>query len=450
MDKERGNFGSRIGIILATAGSAVGLGNVWRFPFMTGQNGGAAFILLYFACVLLLGVPGMMSEFIVGRHAQANAARAYGLIGGRRWRVIGFLGIFTSMVILGFYAVVAGWCLQYLGVAVMGRLGDDSDYVRRYFEEFSTNPIRPCLWAVVFIGITHVVVSRGIRGGIERASRLLMPVLLVLLVIMMVAACMLPGAGRGIEFLLKPDFTKITTSVFLEALGQAFFSLSLGTACLCTYASYFSRETNLAKSAVQIALLDSLIAIMAGLIIFPAAYSVGIQPDSGPSLVFVTLPNVFREAFAAFPVAGYVIAVMFYVLLVFAALTSTISMHEIGTAFFHEELKQPRGRAAGIVTVACSLIAIGCSLSVGDGRWQLFGLSLMNACDYLTAQLLLPLGAMLTSILLGWFVSAKLLRDELTNDGRLRASFFRAYLVSIRYVVPICILLVFLHQLGVV
>ena len=364
--------------------------------------------------------------------------------------MIGFLGIFTSMVILGFYAVVAGWCLQYLGVAVMGRLGDDSDYVRRYFEEFSTNPIRPCLWAVVFIGITHVVVSRGIRGGIERASRLLMPVLLVLLVIMMVAACMLPGAGRGIEFLLKPDFTKITTSVFLEALGQAFFSLSLGTACLCTYASYFSRETNLAKSAVQIALLDSLIAIMAGLIIFPAAYSVGIQPDSGPSLVFITLPNVFREAFAAFPVAGYVIAVMFYVLLVFAALTSTISMHEIGTAFFHEELKQPRGRAAGIVTVACSLIAIGCSLSVSDGRWQLFGLSLMNACDYLTAQLLLPLGAMLTSILLGWFVSAKLLRDELTNDGRLRASFFRAYLVSIRYVVPICILLVFLHQLGVV
>lgn len=448
---ERGTFGSKLAIVLATAGSAVGLGNIWRFPFMTGQNGGAAFILVYFACVFLLGIPGMVSEFIVGRRAQSNAARAYGAIGGKAWRFIGYLGILTSMIILGFYAVVAGWCLQYLFASVAGQLDGDAAYVIDYFKTFSSDPLRPCLWGVGFVLITHFVIARGVNDGIERASKLLMPLLLILLLVIVVASCLLPGAGAGIEFLLKPDFSKVSGSVFLEALGQAFFSLSLGTSCLCTYASYFKRDTNLLHSATQIALLDSAIAILAGLMIFPAAFSVGVQPDSGPSLIFITLPNVFREAFGAMPVVGYVISILFYALLVFAALTSTISMHEIGTAFFHEELHIPRKRAAWILTIVCSTITVFCSLSVGayEGL-RVLGLSLMDFCDYLTAQYMLPLGAFLTSIMLGWFVSRDIVQEEFTNSGTISVALFRVWLFAIRYVVPVCILLIFLHQFGVI
>ena len=319
---ERGNFGSRLGIVLATAGSAVGLGNVWRFPYMTGQNGGAAFIIVYLACILLLGIPGMVSEFIVGRHSQTNAARAYASFShGKAWGLIGGLGIITSTIILGFYAVVAGWCLHYLGASTIGNLKGDAGFVQSYFKTFSCDPIKPAVLGVAFILITHFIIIRGVRNGIERASKLLMPLLFVLLLIIVIASCSLPGALKGVEFLLKPDFSKVSGKVCLEALGQAFFSLSLGTACLCTYASYFSRQTKLLYSATQIALIDFLIALMAGLMIFPAAFSVGVQPDSGPSLIFITLPNVFQQAFSFMPMLGYVISILFYALLVFAALT---------------------------------------------------------------------------------------------------------------------------------
>ena len=448
--ESRGNFGSSIGVILATAGSAIGLGNIWRFPFTTGQNGGAAFILVYFVCVLLLGIPGMVSEFIVGRRAQTNAARAYGSLGRKEWRFVGYLGILTSTIILGFYAVVAGWCLQYLFAAIAGQLTGDAAYVLNYFKDFSSDPVKPCLWAVAFILITHLVVAMGVDKGIERVSKLLMPLLLLILMILVIASCMLPGAEAGIEFLLKPDFSKVTGDVFLDALGQAFFSLSLGTACLCTYASYFKPDTNLLKSSVQIALLDSGIAILAGLMIFPAAFSVGIQPDSGPSLIFITLPNVFNQAFAAFPGNGYIISCLFYALLVFAALTSTISMHEIGTAFFHEELRLPRIHATWILTVVCSVIAVLCSLSVGANKnIALFGMPLLDFCDFLTAKLMLPMGAFLTSIILGWLVNRQMVKDEFTNKESIQESFFPVYMFAIRYIVPLCIVMVFLHQFGI-
>ena len=449
---ERGNFGSRLGIVLATAGSAVGLGNVWRFPFMAGQNGGAVFMLVYLGCILLLGIPGMVSEFIVGRHSQANAARAYGsLTGNKAWGFIGLLGILTSSIILGFYSVVAGWCLQYLGASVVGSLKGDTAYVQQYFQSFSGDPVKPAVLGVVFILITHFIVVRGVRNGIEKASKLLMPLLFILLLIIMIASCSLPNAWKGIEFLLRPDFSKINNQMFLEALGQAFFSLSLGTACLCTYASYYSKQTHLLQSATQIALVDFLIALMAGLMIFPAAFSVGVQPDSGPSLIFITLPGVFQQAFSFMPVLGYVISLLFYALLVFAALTSTISMHEIGTAFFHEEMKVRRSTAAWVVTVACSLIAVFCSLSVGNPDIQLLGMPLMEFCDYLTAQYMLPAGALLTSILVGWFASKALVREEFTNwETSGPKSLFAVYIFCVRYVVPVCIFLILMHQFGVI
>jgi NSS family neurotransmitter:Na+ symporter len=355
------------------------------------------------------------------------------------------------MIILGFYAVVAGWCLQYLLASIVGHLNGDADYVLAYFQDFSSNPWKPVLWAVAFIVATHVVVARGVRNDIEKASKLLMPTLFVLLLVIIVASCMLPGAMKGVRFLFHPDFSKVTHSVFLEALGQAFFSLSLGTACLCTYASYFSRHTRLHYSATQIAVIDFFIALLAGLMIFPAAFSVGVQPDSGPSLIFITLPSVFQQAFSFSPVLGYVISIMFYALLVFAALTSTISMHEIGTAFFHEELKIRRSYAAWIITVVCCVLCIFCSLSVGNAEIGFFGMSLMNLCDFITAQLMLPAGALLTSILVGWVASKSLVREEFTNFETARGkSLFGYYIFCVRYVVPVCILLILLHQFGLI
>ena len=346
--------------------------------------------------------------------------------------------------------VVAGWCLQYLFASVAGQLSGDAAYVKDYFVTFSSDPVKPVLWGVGFILLTHIVIVRGVRRGIERASKWLMPILLLLLVVIVVASCMLPGAMEGVRFLFQPDFSKLSNKVLLEALGQAFFSLSLGTACLCTYASYFSQQTNLLRSAGQIALLDTIIAILAGLMIFPAAASVGVSPDSGPSLIFITLPNVFQQAFAAVPVVGYVISLMFYALLVFAALTSTISMHEIGTAFFTEEFSLPRPKSAWIVTVVTSVICFLCALSVGaNPEIKLLGHSLMDFCDQLTANIMLPLGGMLTCLFVGWFVPKQMVRSEFTNDGTLAATFFGIYLFAVRYVCPIGIMLVFLHQLGI-
>lgn len=445
---ERGNFGTKIGVVLATAGSAVGLGNIWRFPYMTGQDGGAAFILVYAVCILLLGIPGMVAEFVVGRHGASNAVRAYYKMGGRWWSAIGYMGTVTSMIILGFYAVIAGWCLQYLVASFMGNLHGDANYVATYFKTFSSAPWQPLQWTIVFIVITHLVVIRGVRKGIEKFSNALMPILFVLLLVIVVASCLLSNAGKGVEFLFKPDFSRMSQSVLLDALGQAFFSLSLGTSCLCTYASYFSRQTNLLKTAGQIACVDTLIAILAGLMIFPAAFSVGVRPDSGPSLIFITLPNVFQQAFS--PTLGYVVAILFYALLALAALTSTISMHEIGTSFFYEELHISRRLGAIIETVVCCAIGVLCSLSCGAVDISLFGKSFLDCCDFLTSNILLPLGSFFTCILVGWVVPRRVVKDEVSNWGTLRVSVYAVWLFIIRFISPACILLVFLHQMGFV
>ena len=264
MKEERTNFGSRLGVILATAGSAVGLGNVWRFPYMTGQNGGAAFILIYIGCVLLLGIPCMVSEFIIGRHGASNTARAYSkLSGGKPWKLVGYLGVLTGFLITGYYAVVAGWCLQYILASVTGSLKGDPQYIQHYFVEFSQSPVSPVLWTVAIIALTHMVIIHGVRGGIEKASKMLMPTLFVLLLVVVAASCLLPGAGRGVKYLFHPDFSVLNKDVLLNALGQSFYSLSIGMGCICTYASYFSRQTNLVRSAVQISVIDSLIAVLA-------------------------------------------------------------------------------------------------------------------------------------------------------------------------------------------
>lgn len=449
---ERAKFGSKIGVILATAGSAVGLGNVWRFPYMAGENGGAVFMILYMFCVLLLGIPCMVSEFVIGRSGQSNTARAYRkLSGGTPWAVIGYISVVTGFLITGYYAVVSGWCLQYIYASLTGHLKGSPEYIGRYFVSFEQDPFKPVVWMVLFLLVTHYVVSHGVRKGIERASKLMMPTLFVLLLVIVGASCMLPGAGKGISFLFHPDFSKLDSDVFLGALGQAFYSLSIGMGCVCTYASYFSRQTNLGRSAVQIGVIDSFVAVLAGLMIFPAAFAVGISPDSGPSLIFITLPNVFQQAFAGMPAVGYAVSLLFYGLLSLAALTSLISLHEVSTAFLHEELRITRRRAAWLVTGACSVVGALCSLSLGrfDGL-QLFGRPLFELFDFVTGQIFLPVAGLLTCLFVGWYLPHKTVRDEFTNWGTLRGRFFHTYLFCVKYVCPLCIILIFLDQFGLV
>lgn len=452
MKSERASFGSKLGIILATAGSAVGLGNVWRFPYMAGEHGGGVYIIVYIACVLLLGIPCIVSEFVIGRRAASNTARAYGILsGGKPWMLVGLLGVLTGFLISGYYAVVSGWCLHYIYASVAGHLHGSPDFFAGYFSSFETNPWKPAFWTLLFMLITHLIIIRGIRGGIEKASKLMMPILFVLLIVIVVLSCMLPGAMEGVKFLFEPDFSKVDGSMFLGALGQAFFSLSIGMGCLCTYASYFSKDTDLMKSAAQIAFIDTVVAVLAGLMIFPAAFSVGISPDSGPSLVFITLPNVFQQAFSSMPAVGYVVSAAFYALLALAALTSIISMHEASTVFFEEECKLSRKRAATIVTVACSVIGLVCSMSLGGyDLLTVFGRTLFDVFDFFTGQIMLPVGGFLTSIFLGWFLPHKLVRDEFTNHGTLRGRLFGIYLFCVRYVCPVGILLIFLQQFGII
>lgn len=448
---ERANFKNTLGLILATAGSAVGLGNVWRFPYMAGQNGGASFIIIYVLCVLLLGLPCMVSEFIIGRHSASNTARAYRKMGNKWWTLVGILSVTTGFLITCYYVIVSGWCLQYMFASLAGDLNGDANYYIQYFSDFSSNPWKPVVWGVLFMAITHYVIIHGVRGGIEKASKVLMPALFILLLVIVVASCMLPNAEAGISFLFKPDFGKLSGDVFLNALGQSFYSLSIGMGCICTYASYFSRQTNLSKSAIQISVIDCLVAILAGLMIFPAAFSVGVQPDSGPSLIYITLPNVFQQAFSAVPFVGMVVSFGFYALMSLAALTSLISLHEVSTAFFQEELKVSRKKAALIVSLGTGFIGIFCSLSLCNIDWLSFGgKTLFDWFDFVTGQVFLPIVGFFASIFIGWYLPTQLVRDEFTNWGTLKGSLFALFYFCIRFVCPVGILLVFLNQFGVI
>ena len=449
--KERGNFGSKLGVILASAGSAVGLGNIWRFPYETGNHGGAAFILIYLGCILLLGLPIMIAEFLIGRHSQANTARAYQILApGTQWRWVGRMGVLAGFLILGYYSVVAGWTLEYIFEAVSNSFAGKTpaEFISS-FQSFSSNPWRPALWLTLFLLATHFIIVKGVEKGIEKSSKIMMPTLFIIILILVGCSVTLPGAGKGIEFLLKPDFSKVDGNVFLGAMGQAFFSLSLGMGCLCTYASYFSKNTNLTRTAFSVGIIDTFVAVLAGVIIFPAAFSVGIQPDAGPSLIFITLPNVFQQAFSGIPILAYIFSVMFYVLLALAALTSTISLHEVVTAYLHEEFNFTRGKAARLVTTGCILLGILCSLSLGVTKeFTIFGLGMFDLFDFVTAKLMLPLGGLLISIFTGWYLDKKLVWSEITNNGTLKVPTYKLIIFILKYVAPIAISVIFINELG--
>lgn len=447
----RANFGSKLGVILASAGSAVGLGNIWRFPFETGNHGGAAFILIYLGCVLFFGIPIMVAEFSIGRHSRANTAGAYQkLAPGTHWHWVGRMGVLAGFLILGYYSVVAGWTLEYIVQAGTNAFAGQSanDFIAS-FNGFIAHPWRPALWMVVFMLMTHFIIVKGVEKGIEKSAKIMMPMLFLLLIVLAVCSVSLPGAGAGIEFLLKPDFSKVNGNVLLGAMGQAFFSLSLGMGCLCTYASYFRNDTNLPKTALNVGWIDTMVAILAGFIIFPAAFSVGIQPDAGPSLLFITLPNVFQQAFGNLPWLAVILSIMFYVLLALAALTSTISLHEVVTAYLHEEFNLTRGRAAKLVTAGCTFLGVFCSLSLGIGKeLTIFGLTLFDLFDFLTAKIMLPLGGFFIAIFTGWYLDKRIVWEEVSNNGTLPKVVYRIWLFLLKYIAPIGIGFIFINELG--
>ncbi len=453
MKTNKNVFASKVGAILAAAGSAVGLGNVWRFPTETGTNGGAAFILIYVLFMLLLGVPIMVTEFAIGRHGGEDVTHAFEkMSGGKRgWRWMGLIPLVSGFLVLSYYAVVAGWTLYYAYEALIGGFsGKSSEDFTNDFVAFSSDSLQPVFWMMIIIILTCGIVALGVQKGIERGARIMMPLLFVFILVLVGCSLALPNASKGLTFLFQPDFSKVNSSVILSAMGQAFFSLSVGLGCLCTYACYFRKDIDLMKDGLSVASIDTLVALLSGLIIFPAVYSIqGLQPDAGPSLVFITLPNVFQQVFGNISWLAYLFSLIFYLLLVMAALTSSISMLEMSAAYFHKNLHLSRPLAAVIVSVVCMLLGTFCSWSFGD--WKdvtLFGMGFFDLFDYIVAKLIMPIGGMLMCIFLGWVVDEKVLRAEMTNNGTIKSPLYSTYRFIIRYFAPLCIFLIFANELG--
>ncbi len=444
-ESSRATLGSRIGAILVAAGGSVGLGNIWRFPYIVGENGGGAFLLLYFLCILLLGLPIMLAEMAIGREAKRNVVGSYKLLNSK-FVPLGYINILISLLIMGFYFVVAGWTAEYFISSVTGELAklqSPAEY-QALFDSFRTNSWKPIIYSVAFIAMNHIIIARGVNNGIERFSKILMPLLFIILIILSIKALLLPEAGEGLRFLFSPDFSKITIEALFEAMGQAFFSLSVGLGAIITYGSYFSPKTKLIKTAVSVTALDTLVAIIAGVMIFPVVFSNGIAPSSGPSLVFITLPAILNTM----PL-NILWSSIFFLLLVIAAVTSTMSLHEVVTIFFIEELKLTRQRAAILTSSIVSVLAIGASLSLGDWEWlKLFGLNFFDFLDTFSSSILLPISGLGISIFAGWFVGDKILKSQTTDFGESKFRLYNIFVWLLRYLCPILVFVILLNSLG--
>jgi neurotransmitter:Na+ symporter, NSS family len=444
----RDSFGSRFGVIAATAGSAIGLGNIWRFPYVAGENGGGAFLIIYLGFILVIGIPVMLSEFTIGRSAQRNVFGSFKkLAPGRPWYLIGLMGVGAAFMILAFYTAVAGWTLEYIFLSLIdGFEGQSSSQLNDMFYSFIGTPWRPLLWFFVFMALTAIIIMSGVQKGIEKYTKILMPMLLVLLLILVIRSITLPGAAGGISFLFKPDFSKITASTILEALGQAFFSLSIGMGTLITYGSYIQKNDNLGNTAVSVAFADTFIAILAGLAIFPAVFAFGIEPASGEGLVYITLPNIFQQM-----PGGYFFSLMFFILLGVAALTSTISVLEVIVAFFSEELGLKRKAATWLATSSVSILGVLCVLSSSTmADVQLFGFTVFDLMNFTSANILLPLGGFFIVLFVAWFLGRDGAKEELSNQGKLKVKYIPFYMFVIKFLAPLAIAFIFLQGIGLI
>lgn len=441
----RGQWQTRAGFIAAAAGSAIGLGNIWRFPYITGMYGGGAFVLVYIIFLVIVGYPIMNSELILGRKSQKNAVGAFRTLApGTPWSIVGWMGVAAGFIILSYYSVIGGWGISYI-FKTAAYMAKDADHVN-IFVDFITNPVAPLFWHAVFMAMTIGIVMAGVEKGIERYSKFLMPALLVILFILIGRSVTLPGAAEGLSFYLKPDFSKLSAEALLAAMGQVFFSLSLGMGCMITYGSYLSKNEDIPTNSIFIVTFDTLIALLAGLMIFPAVFAFGMEPGTGPGLTFITVPAVFN----AMGSGGAFFGILFFILLVIAALTSAISLLEVVTAYVVDERKWDRKKAALIVGFVIFLLGIPSSL--GQGVWShirlIRGMDFLDSFDFIASNVLLPLGGMLIAIYAGWVWGT----DKMHEEGNLGAKSVKLggfFDILVKVISPICIFIIFLNSIGV-
>lgn len=445
----RVQWSTRMAFILAAAGSAVGLGNIWKFPYITGENGGGAFVLVYLACILIIGIPVMMAEIALGRRGRHNPAQGIASIvkeAGAHpfWKIIGVMGLLAGFMILMFYTVVAGWAFAYVPKAVTGSFsGTSPDDIGKMFGDMLADPVGLSIWGTVVLVLTMAIVKRGLQGGLEKAVNTLMPGLLVMLLVMVGYAMSSGHFKQGLDFLFAPDFSKLTASSILVALGHAFFTLSLASGAIMTYGSYLPKNVSIARTTMFIAVMDTVVALLAGLAIFPLVFANGLEPGAGPGLIFVTLPIAFGQM-----PFGDAFGALFFVLLSVAALTSAISLLEPTVSWLTERFNMTRGKAC-VVTGALLWVGgfgVVASLNIGADI-TIAGKTFFDILDYLTANWLMPLGGLLMAIFCAWVLKRSDMQEELAMGNGL---LFNAWTFTMRYVTPIAIIIVFLNALGVI
>jgi NSS family neurotransmitter:Na+ symporter len=449
-NSKRDGFGSRFGVLVAVAGSAIGLGNLWRFPYLVGNNGGAAFIVVYITMAIVLCLPIMISEFVIGRRTQSNAIGAVKKLAPKSgWLSIGVISVATAFMISCFYSVVGGWTLEYIVKSFSsGFLVNDNSALAKTFSNFTTSSVRPAVMMLIYLAINAFIVSAGIKNGIEKYAKILMPALFVLIIILAIRSLTLPGAQAGLNFLFNPDFSKLTAGSVLAALGQAFFSLSVGMGCIITYGSYVDKKENLMNISLTTAIADTTFAILAGLAIIPAVFAFGISPGEGPGLVFITLPQIFAQM-----PFGQVISFVFFVILLVAAITSSISLLEVVVAYFVEELKMSRRVATLITFSVIGLFGVLCSLSLGELKEiTLFGKNMFDLFDYTTSNIMLPAGGLLIVLFVGWKMKQEDVQDELFNSGKIpfKKRLFKGIIIGIKFLAPIAIAFILLNGIGLI
>ncbi|PMH46714.1 Na+-dependent transporter [Vibrio sp. 10N.286.49.B3] len=433
----RDTWGSKLGFVMAAAGSAVGLGNIWKFPYTAGESGGGAFVAIYLFFVIFIGFSVMLTEFTIGRMKQKSAVGAYKST-DRRWTFAGVIGVVSGLLIMGFYPVVGGWSIAYIYKIATGLLNTPAA-IGDSFGGFISNPIEPLMWMGLYLCFNILIVMKGISGGIEKAGKILMPLLFLILIIVSVKGMSLPGASAGLEFLFSPDFSKVNSSVVLSALGQAFFSLSLGMGCMMTYGSYLKKKENLVQTTGMVIGMDTCVALLAGIAMFPAMFAFGMEPAAGPGLVFVVVPQIFAEMGG---MIGLLFALMFFIGLSVAALTSSVSLLEVVVSYLIDEKKLKRSTAVLAASSVMAFLCIFSSLSLGGVGPTLFGTGAFDVFDLLTDKIFLAIGGLLVCIFAGWRLNRAELEKEITNDGEISFPLFGLWYNLVKYVIPVAIAIV--------
>ncbi|WP_142415064.1 sodium-dependent transporter [Hathewaya massiliensis] len=443
---KREGFGSKIGVIAATAGSAVGLGNIWKFPYITGQNGGAAFLLVYLLCVFLIGMPIVISEFSIGRAGKANVVRSFrNLVPKKFWGLTGVLSTVTTFIILSFYSMIAGWVIAYIYKAATAQLSKvPSEELPNYFNSLISQPIVPIICTFLVLFITAFIVVSGVKDGIEKYSKILMPLLFVILIVLMIRSLTLEGASKGLEFLFKPDFSKLTTKGILEALGHSFYSLSIAMGILVTFGSYIDKDQDIVNLSISVTITDTLVALMAGVVIFPAVFAYGFEPAAGPKLIFITLPAVFKSM-----PFGSLFETLFFILIAIAAITSTISLLEVVVAVVTEEFKLERKKATILITLGLFLLSIPSILSFGPwSHIKVFGKGFFDLFDFIASNVFLPIGGLMICIFVAYAWGTNKVKEEVFQGKS--SLLINIYNVIIKYFAPIAIIIIFLYFTGVI